>query len=90
MVMYLSNGGVAGQAFPSTADEAYIIKKDWKSSNARVADSRGIIANRSIFMLAGVERALAIVPSYVAPNKKPRSAIKNRALKPWRLMTDAE
>ena len=28
MVLYLTNGRVAGQAFPATTDEAYIIAKD--------------------------------------------------------------
>ncbi len=41
-------------------------------------------------MLADEVRALAIVPSLVAPNGKPRPAGRDRALKPWRLMTDAE
>ena len=90
MVLYLTNGRVAGQAFPATADEAYIIAKDWKSSSARIADSRGIIANGAIFMLADEVRVLAVVPSPVAPNRRPRPAVRDRALKPWRLMTDAE
>ena len=42
IVLYLSNDMLAGQAFPATADEAYIIVKKWKSSSARVVASRGI------------------------------------------------
>jgi hypothetical protein len=68
MVLYLTNGRVDGQAFPVTVDEAYIIAKNWKSSSARVKDSRGIIANGAMFMLADEVRALAVVPSHVAPN----------------------
>ncbi len=90
MVLYLTNGMVVGQAFPATADEAYIIVKDWKSLSARVADSRGIIAIGIVFMLADEVRALAIGPSPVASNRKPRSDGRDRALKPWILMTDAE
>ncbi len=45
MVLYLTNGRAAGQPFPATADEAYTIAKDWKSSTAWTADSRGIIAS---------------------------------------------
>jgi hypothetical protein len=45
----------------------------------------GIIANGAIFM-----RALAAVPSFVAPSRRPRPAVRDRALKPWRLMTVAE
>ena len=75
MVLYLTNGRIAGQTFPATAGEAYIIAKDWKSSSARVADSRGIIANGAIFMLADEVRALAVVPSPVAPNRRPRPAV---------------
>ena len=71
--------------FPATANEAYIITKNWKSSSARVADLLGIIANGAIFM-----RALAAVPSFVAPSRRPRPAVRDRALKPWRLMTVAE
>ncbi len=41
-------------------------------------------------MLADEVLALAIVPSPVAPNRKPRPVGLDRALKPWRLMTDAE
>jgi hypothetical protein len=90
MVLCLTNGMAAGQAFPATADEAYIIAKDGNNSFARVADSRGIIANGSLFMLADELRALSIVSSHIAPNRKLRPARRDRALKPWRLMTDAE
>jgi len=90
MVLYLTNGRVAGQASSATADEAYIIAKNRKTSSARVADSRGIIANGAIFMLADEVRALAFISSLVGPNKKPRPAVRDRALKPWRIMTDAE
>jgi hypothetical protein len=34
MVLYLTNGRVAGKAFPAITGEAYIIAKDWKSSSA--------------------------------------------------------
>ncbi len=90
MVLYLTNSKVAGQAFPATADEAYIIGKVGKSFSARVADSRGIIANGAVFLLADKGRALAIVPSLVASNRKPKPAGRDRALEPWRLMIDAE
>ncbi len=52
MVLYLTNGRAAGQAFTATADEAYIIAKDWESSSARVADSRGIVANGAVCIYA--------------------------------------
>ena len=71
MALYLTNGMDAGQAFPATADEAYIIAKKWKSSSARLAASRGLITNGAIFMLADEVRALAIAPSPIAPNRKP-------------------
>ncbi len=45
IVYYLTNSSDTEQAFPVTANEAYIIAKDWNISSARVADSRGIIAN---------------------------------------------
>jgi len=90
MVLYLTNGRVAGQVFSASANEAYIIEKDLKSSTTRVADSRGIIVNGAVFIRADEVHALAIVPSLVAPNRKPRPAVRDRALKPWRLMPDAE
>ena len=91
MVLSLTNGRAAGQAFPATADEAYIIAKDWRSSSARVADSRGIMANGAVFMLADEVRALVISPpSPAAAIRKPRTTAQERARKPWRLMTDAE
>ncbi len=34
MVLYLTNGIVAGQAFPTTAYEAILIAKDWKRFSA--------------------------------------------------------
>ncbi len=71
MVLCLINGIVAGQAFLVTADEAYIIAKDWKSSSARVTDLRRIVADGENCMLADEVRALAVVPSHVAPNRKP-------------------
>ena len=39
MVMSLTDRRAAGQAFPVTADEVYIIEKDWRSFSARVTDS---------------------------------------------------
>ncbi len=48
MVLYLTNGRDAGQTFPVIADEAFIIAKDWKSYSARIANSRGIIANVAV------------------------------------------
>ncbi len=48
MVLYLINNIVAGQAFHATANEAGIIAKVWKSFSARIAYSRGIIANGEI------------------------------------------
>jgi hypothetical protein len=71
MVLYLTDGRAAGQAFPVTADEAYIIANDYKRSSPRVCDSRGIVANGALFMLADEVRALAIVSSPVAPNRNP-------------------
>ncbi len=60
------------QAFPATANDAYmILAKVWKSFSARVAKSRGIIANGSVFMIENVVQALASVPSHAVPNKKP-------------------
>ncbi len=41
-------------------------------------------------MLTDEVCALEVVPSIVAPNSRPRTAVGDRALKPWRLMTDAE
>ncbi len=41
-------------------------------------------------MLADEVRALAVLPSPVAPNRRPRPAVRDRALKPWRLIPDAE
>ena len=70
MVLYLTNGRAAGQPFPATADEAYTIAKDWKSSSAWAADSRGIIANGSVFMLADEVRVLAITPPSSRPARK--------------------
>ena len=52
MVLYLTNGRAAVHAFPATVDEAYMIAKDWKSSSVRVADSRGIVADEAVFILA--------------------------------------
>ena len=49
IMLSLTNGRAAGQAFPATSDEAYIIAKDWRSSSARVADSHGIMANGPVF-----------------------------------------
>ena len=87
MVLYLTNGRAAGQA----ADEAYIIAKDWKSSTARVADSRGIISNGAVFMLADEVRALVITPPSSRPaRKKHLPAAKERVQNPRRQKTDAE
>jgi len=81
MVLYLGNGMAAGQAFPATVDEAYIIAKGWKSSSARVTDSRGIAAYEAFFMLANEVRTLAIVPSptaldYKVSARRPRPSSK--------------
>ncbi len=65
MVLNLNNGRAVGQVFPPTADKAYIIANDWKSSSARVAHSRETIASGAVFMLTDEVRALAIVPSPV-------------------------
>ena len=51
--------------FPATVDVAYLIAKDWKSSTARVRNSRGVIARVAAFMLADVLRVLVIVPLIV-------------------------
>ena len=70
MVLYLTYGRAAGQAFPATADEAYTIAKDWKSSTVRAADSRRINATRSIFMLADEVRALVIASASIAASAR--------------------
>jgi hypothetical protein len=70
MVLYLTSGRATGYTFPVTADKAYIIAMGWKSSSTRVADSRGVIANGTVLMLADEERALVIVVSPVALNWK--------------------
>ena len=62
MVLYINRDRAAGQAFSATADEAYIIAKDWKSFFSRVADSRGIIASETLFMQADEVGALTIAP----------------------------
>ena len=91
MVLYLTNGRAAGQAFPATADEAYTIAKDWKSSTVRAADFRGIIANGSVFMLADEVRALVVTPSSSRPaRKKNQPAAEERVRNPTRPKTDAE
>jgi len=61
--LYITNGITAGQSIPATADEAYIIAKNWKSFSTRVTDSRRIIAKGLAFMLADEVCAFAIVPS---------------------------
>ena len=68
--MYVTNGTAAGQVFPAKANEAYTIIKGRKSSSVRVADSREIVANGAALMLADKVRALAIVPSPAAPNRR--------------------
>jgi hypothetical protein len=89
MVLYLTNGRADGQALTATVEEAYIIAKHWKSCSARVVDLCGIMADGAVFMLADEVRALAIIPSHIAPNQKPQPAGRDRALKPRRLTTDA-
>jgi hypothetical protein len=90
MVLHLINDRAAGQVFPATANVAYIIAKNWKRTSARVADSRGIIANGAVSMLADDMSAFAFFPSLVSPNRKPPTPGRDRALKPWGLVTEAE
>ena len=70
MLTVLKNNRAAGMTFPATVDAAYVIAKDWMSSTARVADSRGIIARGAAFMLADEVRVLAIVPPAPTSSRK--------------------
>ncbi len=69
IVRYLANDITVGRTFPLIEDEAYIAAKRWKSSSARVADSRGILASGAAFLLADEARTLAIIPSPMAPTR---------------------
>ena len=70
MLTLLKNNRAAGMGFPATVDAAYLIAKDWMSSTAQVADSRGVIARGAAYMLADDIRVLAIVPPSPTPPKK--------------------
>jgi hypothetical protein len=70
MVLYLTNGRAADQAFPATVDEAYTIAKNWKDYIVRAADFRGIIVNGSVLMLADKVRALVVTSSSSRPARK--------------------
>ncbi len=70
MIVHLMNGRFSGSAFLETVDAAYSIAKDWKSTSARVSDSRGIIAGGATFMLADDVRALVIAPVASAGPRK--------------------
>jgi hypothetical protein len=70
MIVRLMNGRSAGGAFPETVDAAYYIAYDWKSTSARVSNSRGIISCGDAFLLADDERALVIaLAASVGPRK---------------------
>ncbi len=91
MVIYPTNGRDAGQPFPAIADEAYTIAKEWKSFTAWAADSRGINANGSIFMLADEVRVLAITPSSSRmAKKKKQPTAEERVQNPRTPKTGAE
>ena len=91
MMLYLTNGRAVGQAFPATSAEAYTVAKYWKSSTVRAAYFRGIIANGSVFMLAGEVRDLVVTPPSSRPaRKKNQPAAEGRVRKPMRPKTDAK
>ena len=78
MLVHLLNGRSAGGAFPSTANDAYIVAKDWRSASLRVADSRGIVASGAAFMLADDVRALAVSSSTSSSTRRSSGVVPSK------------
>jgi hypothetical protein len=75
MLVQSFNGRSAGGAFPATANDAYVVAKDWRSASIRVADSWGIVASGAAFMLADNVRALVVSPQATATTKRSSGAM---------------
>ena len=80
MLVQLLNGRSAGGAFPASANDAYVVAKDWISASLRATDSRGIVASGAAFMLADDVRALVVSPQATPAIKRSSGAMPSKKL----------
>ena len=80
MLVQLLNGRSAGGAFPASANDAYVVAKDWRSASLRANVSRGIVASGAAFMLSDDVRALVVSPQATPATKRSSNAMPAKKL----------
>jgi hypothetical protein len=82
MLVQLLNGLSAGGAFLVTANDTYIVAKDWTSASLRVADSRSIVASGAAFVRADDVRTLTISSLTSSSPKRSNDVIPSKKTSP--------